>query len=601
MPKQFYTQQLEKYQEELSLVKKKLNISSALRLAVFLAIVFMVYLFWGNFKWMLPFAVLVITLFLFLVTRHSKLRYRKNLIQAFLDYNHRELRVLERDFHDLPDGASYNDPAHAYCQDIDLFGRGSFFQYVNRTALKSGTDKLVAQFLANDPKDISEKQEVIKELSALAVWRQQFYAIATLVKTEVAASEVSSWLQKYASFTPSFSKAMAFGFSGLSLLSFIAYYFNFISGYVVIAIFGVGLLISSRYFKKIGELAHMASKIQSTFDQYAKLVSTIETQEMTSSILSARQRFVVSGDTQTQKDNAAVNKEDTTSEKLKSFSKLLDALDQRNNILVAIFINGFFLRDILISYKIEKWIDAHKNKVPNWFETIAFFDAYNSLGNYAFNHPSYCYPEVLTQGDTLKSKKAIHPLLNPEIAVPSDIEIGNEQFFIVTGANMAGKSTFLRTVALQIVMGNMGLPLAAQKASYQPIKLITSMRTTDNLIDDESYFFSELKRLKFIVDEIKNDRYFIILDEILKGTNSIDKAIGSRKFVDKLVASNSTGIIATHDLSLTEAAKELVPVENYFFDARIINDELFFDYTLKKGVCENMNASFLLKKMEIVD
>ena len=165
---------------------------------------------------------------------------------------------------------------------------------------------------------------------------------------------------------------------------------------------------------------------------------------------------------------------------------------------------------------------------------------------------------------------------------------------------MAGKSTFLRTVSLAIVMANMGLPVCAEKFEYSPIKLITSMRTTDSLADDESYFFSELKRLKFIVEEIKSENYFIILDEILKGTNSTDKAIGSKKFVQKLVASNSTGIIATHDLSLCEIEKELSEIENYYFDAEIINNELFFDYKLKDGVCKNMNASFLLKKMEIV-
>ena len=127
------------------------------------------------------------------------------------------------------------------------------------------------------------------------------------------------------------------------------------------------------------------------------------------------------------------------------------------------------------------------------------------------------------------------------------------------------------------------------------------MRTTDSLTDDESYFFSELKRLQFIVEKIKTDRYFIILDEILKGTNSTDKAIGSRKFVEKLVAGNSTGIIATHDLSLCEVSKELPEVKNYYFDAQIVNEELYFDYTFKPGVCQNMNASFLLKKMNIVD
>jgi len=153
---------------------------------------------------------------------------------------------------------------------------------------------------------------------------------------------------------------------------------------------------------------------------------------------------------------------------------------------------------------------------------------------------------------------------------------------------------------LSIVMGNIGLPVCAQEFKYNPIKLITSMRTSDSLADDESYFFSELKRLKFIVEEIKNKEYFIILDEILKGTNSTDKAIGSKKFVQKLINSKSTGIIATHDLSLCEIENDLPEVKNYFFDAEIINEELYFDYKLKDGICKNMNASFLLKKMEII-
>ena len=587
-PKQFYTSKLDKHTQELAVVKRKLNLSSTLRLLVFLGIAAGIYFLWGNLQVVVPFAIVGIVIFLFLITRHTKLKYQRDITQALLEYNLRELRVLNRDFYDLPDGLSYTNPAHEYSQDIDLFGRGSFFQYLNRTALASGTDVLANAFLTNDITGILDKQEAIKELSVLAAWRQRFWSIATLVKTEASATTVTHWLENYAAFTPSFSKALSYGFSAVTLLGFIAYYFQFISGFVVFAIFGLGLLISSRFMGKIGKLSNTVSKVQSTFDQYAKLIACIEEQEMRSVLLSRKRTTII---------NTAAS----TSGKLREFSKLLDALDQRNNVLVAVFVNGFFLRDILITHKIEQWIAAHKNEVSVWFETIAFFDAYNSLGNYAFNHPSYQFPEIVAQGNTLQSTKAIHPLLDPEVAIPSDIHIEDEQFFIVTGANMAGKSTFLRTVALQIVMGNMGLPLAAQKVAYQPIKLITSMRTTDSLADDESYFFSELKRLKFIVDEIKNDRYFIILDEILKGTNSTDKAIGSRKFVDKLVASKSTGIIATHDLSLTQAAVELAPVENYFFDARIVDDELFFDYTLKKGICENMNASFLLKKMEIVD
>jgi DNA mismatch repair ATPase MutS len=191
-------------------------------------------------------------------------------------------------------------------------------------------------------------------------------------------------------------------------------------------------------------------------------------------------------------------------------------------------------------------------------------------------------------------------MIDKSVRISNDVLINKNNFIIITGANMAGKSTFLRTIALNIVSANIGLPVCAESFEYNPIKLISSMRTSDSLLDDESYFFSELKRLKFIVDEIKTDEYFIILDEILKGTNSKDKEEGSKKFVQKLVASKSTGIIATHDLGLCTISEQLKQVKNKYFDAEIVNDELFFDYKYKEGICQNMNASFLLKKMEII-
>jgi len=231
---------------------------------------------------------------------------------------------------------------------------------------------------------------------------------------------------------------------------------------------------------------------------------------------------------------------------------------------------------------------------------VFFFDAQNSLANFHFNHTTFIFPEITTEKGVVQSTNLGHPLLKVDKRIDNDFTIDKEQFFIVTGANMAGKSTFLRTISLSIVMANCGLPVCAESFKYSPIKLITSMRTTDSLTEDESYFYSELKRLKFIVDEIKTTDYFIILDEILKGTNSKDKAIGSKKFVEKLTKSKSTGIIATHDVSLCELENEFPDIKNYYFDAEIIDDELHFDYTLKGGICKNMNASFLLKKMEIV-
>jgi DNA mismatch repair ATPase MutS len=366
---------------------------------------------------------------------------------------------------------------------------------------------------------------------------------------------------------------------------------NIINFQALVVWFFVGLGFSGLYLKKVNILYDEATKAKDTFRQYHKLLDKIERAKFTAPILKEKQQAIQRG---SQK----------ASQIFAQFSKTLDALDQRNNLLIAIVANGFLLRDLKISVKIENWIKNYHDQVENWFEDIAFFDAQNSLANYAFNHPESVYPEIKNAGFVIKANNLGHPLIKKEERVSNNFTINSQNFYIITGANMAGKSTFLRTISISIVMANVGLPVCAESFKYDPIKLITSMRTTDSLADDESYFFSELKRLKFIVDTIdpkrSKEKYFIILDEILKGTNSTDKAIGSKKFVTKLVASNSTGIIATHDLSLCEIEKDLLQIKNYYFDAEIIDDELHFDYQLKDGICKNMNASFLLKKMEIV-
>lgn len=587
-PSDFYKLQIEIHTEELQKIKQKLAVSSTIRLVVFLLACAGVYFFFGNSKVVIAIIVFAIAAFIYLVSKHSALQYQRDLKKALIAQNETELEVLSRVFHHLPSGEKYKDPLHFYSQDIDLFGRGSFFQYLNRAALESGSNFLAKLFTENKIDSIPNKQQAISELSSMPEWRQQFSAIASLVKTEVSATEVTDWLKNYKNFVPKWIKPVSIVFTAISVGLIVLNNFDLLSGYFTAGWFLLGIAITGFFQKKVNNLSSHTSKMQSTFEQYYKLILEIENEDFSTQILS-------------EKRNSIIQSETKTSTVLKQFSRYLDVLGQGDIMIFGTIINGLTLRNLRQCYNIEKWIKAHKESVPAWFESITFFDAYNSLGNFAFNKPHYVFPIITDDVPVLIMKGAGHPLLKESTMIRNDFQINSEEFFIVTGANMAGKSTFLRTVSLQIVMGNIGLPVCAEKAEYNPIKLITSMRTTDSLTDDESYFFSELKRLKFIVDEIKTDRYFIILDEILKGTNSTDKAIGSRKFVEKLVASNSTGIIATHDLSLCVAAEELPEVKNYYFDARIENDELYFDYTFKPGICQNMNASFLLKKMQIVD
>lgn len=586
-PLKYYQDHLGIYKAQAQKLHKKMTALSLYRLMVFVAMVFGVYYLFNEWQVALIVAVVGVSLFLYLLSKYNDVKAQKQFHEALVKINEAEIKIASGDFHDRKDGSKFQDPNHFYSLDIDLFGRGSFFQFINRTTINEGTHKLADALKANNIEGIIQRQEAIKELSEKVQWRQYYSATSSLISIETPAKRIIEWVQHYQSFLLKYAKGLAIGFSIVSILIFGLIAINVISTQAIIGYWLlVGLGVSSIYLKKINALSSNTDKMKDTFRQYALLLDLIEKESFTSPLLQQKQE-------QIQQEGKKA------SHIFKELSKTLDALDNRNNFLWAIFGNGFFLSDIKNSYHIEAWIKDHANKVEDWFEVVSFFDAYNSLGNFAFNHPDFVYPEI--EGDSvIKAEQLGHPLLKKEKRVDSDVTINKEQFFIVTGANMAGKSTFLRTVSLHIVMANVGLPVCAKLSSYSPVKLITSMRTTDSLTDDSSYFFSELKRLKYIVEAIQTEPYFIVLDEILKGTNSTDKAIGSKKFVEKLVASHATGIIATHDLSLCEIEKELDEVKNYYFDAEIVNDELYFDYKFKEGICRNMNASFLLKKMNIV-
>jgi hypothetical protein len=586
-PLEFYHSEKKSFEEKLSEIKKRLIRSSAFRLFVFLLTTSSIYFFFGNLSFVLVSLFIGICIFTYLVTKHSNLVAQRNEIEELIRINDIEISCLNGNFSELNPGNEFVHPEHFYSYDIDLFGKGSFFQYSNRTAIKAGTEKYAKILTENSIHVIEEKQEAIKELGKIPKWRQKFSAIAKMIHVDTDSKTIVNWIASYTSFLPDSMRFIPTIFSIISLALIVLAGFGFIPFSIVGVWFFIGLGIIFKYFKKINELYQNANHAKSTFSQYYQLLQKIEQENYTATILIQKQQEIQ-------------NEQKNASQIFKEFSKVLDALDQRNNMLFGVFGNGLLLWDLQQCYKIEQWIQINHSQVEKWFEVIAFFDAYNTLGNFAFNHPQAVFPTINEDEFVIKAQNLGHPLINKKQRVDNDFTIQNREFFIITGANMAGKSTFLRTVSVGIVMANIGLPVFATTFHYSPIKLITSMRTTDSLSEDTSYFFSELKRLKFIVDAIKTDNYFVILDEILKGTNSTDKAIGSKKFVKKLVGSHSTGIIATHDLSLCEIECELTQIKNFFFDAEIINNELHFDYHLKNGVCKNMNASFLLQKMEIV-
>lgn len=587
-PQDFYNRELKDLAVQLSKINSKITFIRILRLFVFLGFSFGVYL--NFYQPYIPFIIgsIGVLLFVFLVIQHQQVKEKRTILQLKKDNNQQEIDVLNGHFESLPEGTEFTNSTHYYSNDIDLFGNGSFFQYINRTATTNGKKLLASLLTSNSINFIEEKQKALKELSEKIRWRQHFTSLAHLVSsTTQESSVITKWLINYESKLATPLRWVSIFFSTISIALIVLLVFSAIPFSVVLIWFFIGLTISALHIKKTQHIYTSSSKAKDTFKQYYLLLEQIEKETFTSALLKEKQ----------QKITAKTKKASVI---FKEFSKILDTFDQRNNIVIAIIGNGLFLWDIALAIRVEKWILSYKETTDEWFNVVNFFDAYNSFANFVFNHPTFTFPTLQNENNGIIAQHLGHPLLKSSKRIDNDFTISKGQFFIITGANMAGKSTFLRTVSLSIVMANCGLPVCATNYQYTPIKLITSMRTSDSLTEDESYFYSELKRLKFIVDTIETDCYFIILDEILKGTNSKDKASGSRKFVEKLTRSKSTGIIATHDVSLCELAKEHPQILNYYFDAEIVNNELFFDYTIKSGTCKNMNASFLLKKMEIV-
>ncbi len=588
-PATFYEVQLASFKVELKEIKKKGLLLSLMRLLIFVGVVVSLTYSNGSNAIIATSLLIGISIFLFLVSKSQDTRYKKKTIQAHIKINEDELAGLKGDNSIFSNGKEYSFGDHFYNQDIDLFGDGSIYQLINRAELRSSQEYLASVLNSNDVDNIESKQDSIQELTSKAEWRQKFKVNASLIETDFKAEQVVKWISNYQPSIPKVFKYITLIFGAISITGFILFGFSIINWPLLLIWFFVGFGITGVYFKKVNYLYNSIGKLKDVFVQYSTLLNLIENQKFESERLKEQQENIK---TEGLKASQIFN----------NLSKELNSLDQRNNFIFSPIAQGFFLWDIKYTLKIENWINNFEETIENWFKAVEFIETYNSFANYAFNHPSNIYPEINENSSCqIEGVGLGHPLLNVDARVDNDFSIDKEGFLIITGANMAGKSTFLRTLALKIVMSNVGLPVVAKKLKYSPIKLISSMRTSDSLQNDESYFFSELKRLKLIVDEIQKDSYFIVLDEILKGTNSKDKEEGSKKFVQKLVKSNSTGIIATHDLSLCELSKEFDEIKNFYFDAEILNDELHFDYTFKKGICQNMNASFLLRKMEIVD
>ncbi|HEU5146044.1 MAG TPA: DNA mismatch repair protein MutS, partial [Chryseosolibacter sp.] len=282
---------------------------------------------------------------------------------------------------------------------------------------------------------------------------------------------------------------------------------------------------------------------------------------------------------------------------------LVSAFDARLNSMTNLFVNSLLLYDLQCVYRLEKWRSENAGDLMQWIDAVHQTEVLCTLGTFAFNHPNFIFPGINTE-QRLSGKSLGHPLIDESIRVVNDVHVdASQSIMIITGANMAGKSTFLRSLGINVVLALAGAPVCAKQFECPFIEIRSGMRTADSLKENQSYFYAELDRLKSIMDELRSGKpLLVLLDEILKGTNSTDKQAGSIALVKQLTAYACLALIATHDLALGDLEKAFPgKVVNYSFEPNIENDQLSFDYKLKRGIAQKMNATFLMEKMGIIN
>jgi hypothetical protein len=352
----------------------------------------------------------------------------------------------------------------------------------------------------------------------------------------------------------------------------------------------LNLSLVGLYLKKISKIARLLGKTDILLRNYDDLFGKLKELRCNSPWIRKRLSTLIS-------------EPDGATREIKKMRRLMNRFENRNNILIGFTRNALFLTDLLLMIQMEKWRRKNTANLGIWLDTLGDIDALSSLATFAYNNPSYTFPEPVPDDYVLDAREAGHPLIPIDDRVNNDFRInGWKNIIILTGANMAGKSTFLRSIGLNLVLAHTGAPVAAATFRFKPARLMTSIRTDDSLLRHESYFYVELKKLKYIIDALEEKQeVFILLDEVLKGTNSLDKMNGSMTLVRKLLNYTTSGILATHDIALGELEKELPSnIRNYCFEADITGDHLYFDYKLRQGSAKNMTALFLMKKMNIV-
>lgn len=534
----------------------------------------------------------IISILLYAGIRYLDVKNNENInIKKCLDTVYQnEINAINGDFSCFDDGERYVDAHHPFTFDLDCFGAGSLYNRINRT-ITSGGHKCLAEFMStmtphSSIKQLTEYREAIKELSSAdnVDWRMRFMALGAgnNIDSDAILRAVKSvrGLKVPLFFASSFLPYVVWLLTLCFVASLILTGFGMMNYVIPVMLALVNFFISIRLcHKALHKIYKMVDKLHLQLISYVKLMRHVSEADFKSVHIATAE---------------AVLKEAMPS--FIEMESLLADIEKRSNNLWFFFSNAVALKDVFIVRKFVEWQNAYIEKIDIWIDIVSDVDAIVSMSTFCFNHPEAKSAEVLDENKVIfEAYNIYHPFLD-QTAVKNDFFIKDHDYYIITGANMAGKSTFLRTLGINYILAMMGMPVFADSLKISQFNLFTSMRTTDDLTHGISYFNAELLRLRQLISSL-NGPTLIILDEILKGTNSLDKLNGSRLFLEYISEKDVTGVIATHDLELSKMSERYPDrFHNYCFEIEL-GTNITYSYKITQGTAKNQNATFLLQNI----
>lgn len=584
-----YGERADQFRAEKKSLTKQLSLNSLLRLVFFVLFAWFVYTaFRQRFEgFALGYALVSIVVFFFLVSRAAALKQRISFQQQLILINENEIGIASGKSSCFEDGSEVLR-SEGFANDLTIFGKNSLYHVLNRTGSKPGKQKLAAALLTPslNKQQIEEQQACVQELSGNIHFRQTLLAHTLLLKEEEALPQMMAGFPENAGASlqqsPWKQLAWIWPITGLLLIS----YSIWVDQYSLLLLFTVlGLLVLSLVLGKISLLYNHISKKSYLFTQYAVCFDWICAAQLEHSGLQEKQQRL------TEAAGA-----------FRKLSRLIGVFDLRLS-LFSFFVNGLFLSDLICALAYLQWNKRYQASFKDWFDAMGEIEMLNAVANFHYNHPSFVFPQIVTDQLVITASGLGHPLMKTDTAVCNDFSIGDPaRLHLITGSNMSGKSTFLRAVGLNMVLAQLGAPVFAQRFSCRPVRILTSFHHIDSLEESTSYFYAELKCLQNIIQSLAvPEPALVLLDEVMRGTNSTDKHDGTAQLIKKIVQQNCLTLIATHDIELGILATQYPGLlENFCFESEVTDTGLHFDFRKREGIAQSKNATYLMKQMGIV-